>query len=1046
METTSNVQSIPWLRPLVELLNKREFEEAFELGEYLPETTERKLVQCAVLVAINKFKESETLLRGLSLDIPQIAPFISTVFSKGVDFLLTMAIHAIDEGYLLTGHLFFESYLCKIPNPGSKALIALKRLSGIALRLHEYDLGLDFINRNLQINNSPDQLLKCAEIVLINRSSEFAENLLVFSKNLIDQALDKLDDDNIELRIKAAKLLAMGIKTFDEAGILIREVLKLDLSKKEEISNLLLPLIDSKSNFSEIADLLIDIEPANIFQITNELFQIFLHTKNSIALEKAKLLLGKIDYIESGYVQQFADALLTVASHVEDFELYAKKILDYHVEAKTFLKFAGKLIGSESNNLFLASKFVDKAFLGDSSLKISVIRAYFRLAKLCEKKGEMHLRDAIILKAANLSNDLTEFLENGFDSLLKRVKAIFDYEEILTSRNWFKKDEKLSLAIKLIQKSKGISYFEREEIQKFLLGHFKEIKEDQNRITKVLTGDKRFRMWKLHRFYLSVKKSQSKDSFLEEVYELGYSAKEERFFKKEKSFSKIERYTRIEFPTECELEKKAELKIQLMKNVPVLTRVLKKISVKIAKNKKEIIFDAHVTAPGFAIEQKSKSMKVPVDADSEELIFSLYPAERGEKAIEIEFFCNSLRVGYVIVKTYVGVRESSESISDAITMEYPMVNFPKEDFANINRRTIHVSWNQREEKIYYKIYSVNPNECGEGVQESPGIKNDIESYLRDLNGFLTEIVNRASPPEKDWDSINLNMKGYGKNLFEKLLPPIVAEQTRKWEKGSTVIISTNEQWVPWELLHDSDDFLGKKFILARCPRLSDHGNIPDTSRKKSDSSNLSDGIIINVVGGDIPKTETDKAIDLFNKFSLPVPVKVLEQEPVSILEKSLAQANTLHCTCHGHLNPPMLQVAKDKSRYNNLLIETVNALSLNPGCFVFANACSSSAPVIKFGKFSNFGWEFYRCGADIFIGTLGAVPAKYAVQFAESVYKEIFYTGSKPRTIGQAIANAKKEAENNRNLFWLLYTLYGNPDVCLKIKNVNPIKGGHYGN
>jgi hypothetical protein len=102
---------------------------------------------------------------------------------------------------------------------------------------------------------------------------------------------------------------------------------------------------------------------------------------------------------------------------------------------------------------------------------------------------------------------------------------------------------------------------------------------------------------------------------------------------------------------------------------------------------------------------------------------------------------------------------------------------------------------------------------------------------------------------------------------------------------------------------------------------------------------------------------------------------------------------------------------------------------------VFANACASAQPYIAFGKFGSFGWEFYRQGADVFIGTLGPVPAKYAIPFAEAVYDQLVSQKGQ-LMIGAALANARKEAANQHNLFWLLYCLYGDPDYSISISQL----------
>jgi len=122
-----------------------------------------------------------------------------------------------------------------------------------------------------------------------------------------------------------------------------------------------------------------------------------------------------------------------------------------------------------------------------------------------------------------------------------------------------------------------------------------------------------------------------------------------------------------------------------------------------------------------------------------------------------------------------------------------------------------------------------------------------------------------------------------------------------------------------------------------------------------------------------------------------------------VFSKALPGTDAIHCTCHGYLDPYLLQFAKEKTRILNLLPETIQRLPLEPGCMVFANACSSTVPLLTFGKFSSYGWEFYRRGAGVFVGTLGAVPTKHAVAFTESVYLNLFGQGAKP-SVGEAVA------------------------------------------
>jgi len=521
-----------------------------------------------------------------------------------------------------------------------------------------------------------------------------------------------------------------------------------------------------------------------------------------------------------------------------------------------------------------------------------------------------------------------------------------------------------------------------------------------------------------------------------EVFEIEIPITKESKGAHGEQLSTIERYTRIQFPTECKLNKSVDLKIQLMRDIPSITRFLEKISLTTDKNEKELVLDVHVTSPGFEKYRSSQIMKVPVNADSDELIFQLTPIVIGFHSLEIEFFFKSSRVGYIILKTK--ITEYPKNIEDTaiFSMEDPVESLKHIESIDPKRRRLSVNWDQLKGIMYFTVDSGNG--CIEDQQMIPKSENAIEKHLRDLNAFLLEIASISAQTQEDWDSMVLTMTGFGTQLFEKILPLKVVECVKKWENGSTVIISTDEQWIPWELMHDGDDFWGKKFVIARCPRQPyQQKNFPIESRNVQTSSNELNGIV-NVIGGNLPADEITNVEKLFEPFSLKVPVEILKEKPISNLKTSLNHANAVHFTCHGHLSPPMLQIARDKTQFRNLRIDSVSVLSLPVGCFVFANACSSGATVINFGDFCNFGWEFYKAGAGVFIGTLGAVPATYAIQFAKSVYTELFNAESSTRTIGQAIVKAKKEAEKKRNLFWLLYTIYGNPDASLDTGTINP--------
>ena len=239
------------------------------------------------------------------------------------------------------------------------------------------------------------------------------------------------------------------------------------------------------------------------------------------------------------------------------------------------------------------------------------------------------------------------------------------------------------------------------------------------------------------------------------------------------------------------------------------------------------------------------------------------------------------------------------------------------------------------------------------------------------------------------------------------------------------MITTDEQWIPWELLHDGHEFWGRQYSFGRYPRLGNR-RFPTGARQHAGLRPVHR--LVNVIGGDIyPSEEAERAAGLFQRLVPEVAVDVLDRKPLSALKSALAKADMFHCTCHGLLDPARLQISATPSPMENLLVESIPLLPIEPGCLVFANACTSDRPVLTFGKFNTFGWEFYKRGAGAFIGTLGPVPTVQAIRFAEGFYRELL-AASPTRTIGEALTAAKSAAAREQNLFWLLYCLYGDPD------------------
>jgi hypothetical protein len=114
-----------------------------------------------------------------------------------------------------------------------------------------------------------------------------------------------------------------------------------------------------------------------------------------------------------------------------------------------------------------------------------------------------------------------------------------------------------------------------------------------------------------------------------------------------------QRYTKIEFPKRCHVNVMATLKIQLKGESLRYTILKRRVRNTFLKVSRESIFSVHVTALAFTVAPSIALMRVPVDQDSDIVVFEMTPVEAGTHVLEIEMFFRSERVGYFTIESEV---------------------------------------------------------------------------------------------------------------------------------------------------------------------------------------------------------------------------------------------------------------------------------------------------------------------------------------------------------------------------------------------------------
>lgn len=278
-----------------------------------------------------------------------------------------------------------------------------------------------------------------------------------------------------------------------------------------------------------------------------------------------------------------------------------------------------------------------------------------------------------------------------------------------------------------------------------------------------------------------------------------------------------------------------------------------------------------------------------------------------------------------------------------------------------------------------------------------------------------------------------NLTGLGQHLYQNFVPQELKELVADMKSRDHLHIISDDFSTPWEIIRNGGEFWGKSFIISRAKR---------RTKIKLDKRNRNVKKIVNVVGAGIRSQVANRARKLFDKYSADHNFQLITINGEESLESTLrvydeiTTADVVHFTCHGQVQNGniYLQIVQEISDAYNLMVTSIGTMQVKPDCLIFANACISSTTQLLFRQSLGFGSEFCAKGAAAFIGTVDFVPDRPAVLFAENFYDRLF----SGENVGEALLESKladlKINTKRVGLSQLLYSLYGNPYVNLRLR------------
>jgi hypothetical protein len=308
--------------------------------------------------------------------------------------------------------------------------------------------------------------------------------------------------------------------------------------------------------------------------------------------------------------------------------------------------------------------------------------------------------------------------------------------------------------------------------------------------------------------------------------------------------------------------------------------------------------------------------------------------------------------------------------------------------------------------------------------------------MQSVYAELSRLTRRVSP--NDLDFVQPRLARLGNTLWDELFPPELKQvywQIR--ERARTLLIISDESWIPWEIVKPfrfdegnkrlDDQHLCDRFLMGRW--LSGPA-FPATIAVQRIQ-------VITPPPGTLPWVEVEA--DYFRSLAESQPGLIIYTliGDRAVLLRLFAENDfdILHLTAHGSIDAHIpdnagIMLADGVLRPSDLSIRSDR---VHGHALVSINACHGSRseyPFTGIGSWAERLVRDMRLGA--LIGTAWEVDERLAQLFTNTFYEAILLQG---RTLGEGISIARKaiRAVDPANATWLSYVLYGDPNTRIVV-------------
>ncbi|MEI6046065.1 MAG: pentapeptide repeat-containing protein, partial [Chloroflexota bacterium] len=492
----------------------------------------------------------------------------------------------------------------------------------------------------------------------------------------------------------------------------------------------------------------------------------------------------------------------------------------------------------------------------------------------------------------------------------------------------------------------------------------------------------------------------------------------------------VTRYSEVRFPAQMSVGQQATLEVNLTLQELTASGITTPPSQAWLDHLASVT--VNLSAPGFELlSPPTQMVELYPDRDSTPLNFLLAARYEGEESVSVSFWQRGKFVQCLKLKVVVTAAPSAPLIpisnialfkpADTHTTPPDVQIYLDSSYSALTGKTL-------------LDFSVDYFDGHYQILREPAGQLELDGEPRTIFEGLFERLHRLGAERKAegqplrGEEMLVELARIGQKIYQDYFPEKLKATYRTFRQSAkTMLIISNEPWIPWELtyFHDRDDsqelqdrykgFLCEKFVVSRwLSATSMLGEIP-----------LSTACCV------IPSTFSREPLESFEDLrqdgsKVQILTPALPTKALLLERLGRGGFNLLHFTGSVGTTLPNSDHSSFRLENGEELLPTdfdtpkIEGFLKRTAPFFFLNGCQNESTCFEPVKLGGWATQLLKLGSSLLIGTLWEVNDQLAAEFARSFYTELL----DGKTFGEAsfIARHYIRALNPTDPAWLAYT------------------------